>query len=184
VAIESGDVQSTDLELMREARGGDLAAFHELVDRHAAYLYAVAVGLTGHAADAEDLVQETLTGAFRGLRSFEGRSSVKTWLTRILVRQAARQRRKLGGRRSLPLEVAEGRTDKTLPHTAADERMDVTAAIGQLSPEHREVIILRELEGLSYDEMAEVLEVPRGTVESRLFRARAAMKELLKEYFA
>jgi RNA polymerase sigma-70 factor (ECF subfamily) len=153
------------------------------VDRHASFLFAVAVSLCGNAADAEDLVQETFSGAFRGLRAFEGRSSAKTWLTRILVRQAARHWRTGSRRRAttLPLEAASQEAG-ALPHAAADARMDIMTALADLSPEHRDAIVLRELQGLSYDEMADVLDVPRGTVESRLFRARAALKERLKDY--
>ena len=108
VATQPGDVRSayvkasadrpTDFELVRLARKGDAAAFHGLVDRHARFLYSLALSLTSSAADAEDLVQETLAGAFRGLASFEGRSSLKTWLARILVRQNARRHRQGGGR--------------------------------------------------------------------------------------
>jgi RNA polymerase sigma-70 factor (ECF subfamily) len=148
-------------------------------------MFALAASLTGNAADAEDIVQETFSGAFRGLAGFEGRASVKTWLTRILIRQAARHRR--GAQRraaaSIPLEAA-GETDSgaVCPDAPADARIDVMAAVRSLSDEHRQVILLREIQGLSYDEMAEVLEVPRGTVESRLFRARRQLRDLLKDY--
>jgi RNA polymerase sigma-70 factor (ECF subfamily) len=173
------------VELVRRVQQGDPSAFHELVDRHARFLFAVAVSLSGNTADAEDMVQETLAGAFRGLGAFEGRASVKTWLTRILMRQAARHRRHGRRRRaaSLPLEAAlDAEAGGSSADTAADARIDVTAALGALSAEHQQVITLRELQGLSYEEMAQVLEIPRGTVESRLFRARRELQELLKGY--
>jgi RNA polymerase sigma-70 factor, ECF subfamily len=169
----------TDLELVERARQGEAAAFHELIDRHARPLFALAYSLCPSAADAEDVVQETWVGAFRGLRQFEARSSVKTWLVRILVRQAALQRRKAGRRQLSPLDAAE---DVPAPQASAEARMDVSAAIRALNPEHREVILLREIQGLAYGEMAEVLEVPRGTVESRLFRARRELQDRLKAY--
>ena len=82
---EISHLHATDSELVRRARHGDEAAFHELVDRYAGVLFGLAFSLVGHAADAEDVVQETFSGAFRGLRAFRGFSSVKTWLIRILI---------------------------------------------------------------------------------------------------
>jgi len=176
-----------DLKLLRRAGAGDQKAFHQLLDRHAGRLFGLAFSLLGNAADAEDVVQETFTGAYRGLSGFEGRSSVATWLTRILVTQAARWRRD----RKRPMEPlnsvsalrAAGELRTTEGGAAAVERrLDLHAAIEQLSPEHRQVLVLREFEGLSYEEIAQVLGVPRGTVESRLHRARGELREKLKDY--
>jgi RNA polymerase sigma-70 factor (ECF subfamily) len=138
------------------------------------------VRLLGSEADAEDVMQETLSGAFFGLKSFAGRASVKTWLTQILMRQVANYcRRRRRGR----LRLVQLPRPQTQPaQSRADFRMDLQAAILQLSLEHREVIVLRELGGMSYQEIAQVLDVPAGTVESRLFRARRQLQELLKEY--
>lgn len=180
---DGGSPGTSDWQLLRRACGGDLAAFHELVDRHAASLMGLATMLVGSAADAEDVVQETFAGAFRGLRGFRGDSAVKTWLTRILLRQAAGVLRK---RKRLPAAGLEA--DETeAPHAGAateraDTRMDLAAALADMSQEHRQVLVLRELQGLSYDEISRILNVPRGTVESRLFRARKAMQDRLKDY--
>jgi RNA polymerase sigma-70 factor (ECF subfamily) len=185
VASGSGHLEITDLELVSRARRGDSAAFHDLLDRHASYLFGVAVSLMGNAADAEDAVQETLLGAFRGMRGFEGRSSVKTWLTSILIRQTAMRHRSAGRRPATSIEsVAEVACGPSASSSteATDTRIDLMAAIQELSPDHREVVVLRELNGLSYDEIAEALDVPRGTVESRLFRARRQLQERLQEY--
>jgi len=185
VASGSGHLEITDLELINRARRGDSAAFHDLLDRHASYLFGVAVSLMGNVADAEDAVQETLLGAFRGMRGFEGRSSVKTWLTSILIHQTAMRHRSAGRRPATSLEsVAEvaGGPSASSSTEATDTRIDLMAAIQELSPDHREVVVLRELNGLSYDEIAEALDVPRGTVESRLFRARRQLQERLHEY--
>jgi len=167
--------EADDIELLRRAGDGDSAAFHALVDRHAQRLYRLAVTLIGNAADAEDVLQETFIGAFRGLRSFEGRASVKTWLTRILVRQAGQWHRNRRRRRLEPL-------GDSVAASSAEADFDVRAAMGQLSPEHREVLVLREFERMSYEEIAEALDIPRGTVESRLHRARSEMREKLKAY--
>ncbi len=180
--METGQLDPSDSELVKRARRGESAAFHLLVDRHARFLLAMAVSLVG-AADAEDLVQETFAGAFRGLGGFKDQSSFKTWLTRILIRQAARHWQ-ASRRRSEHLKDRFLTSQEHHPSAAgaADARMDVSAAILALSSEHREVVVLRELQGLSYEQIAEVLDLPRGTVESRLFRARQALQELLKEY--
>jgi RNA polymerase sigma-70 factor, ECF subfamily len=172
-----------DADLARRAAAGDGRAFHQLVDRHGQRMYRMAVSLVGSPSDAEDVLQEAFAGAFRNLRTFEGRSSFKTWITRILITQAAKWRR---DRRRGPMkaiesipEPAAGRQD---PGDAAGRKMDVHAALKLLSDEHREVLVLREFDGLAYDEIAEVLGVPRGTVESRLHRARNELKEKLKGY--
>ena len=145
-------------------------------------LYGLAMRLVGRAEDAQDLVQETFSGAFRGLRAFGARSSVKTWLSQILVRQAARYYKKEYRRRAILLDQRP--TAATPPgQSRADLRMDIAEAILALEPPYREIIVLRELQGMTYDEIAAVLRVPRGTVESRLFRARRRLQELLKEYF-
>jgi len=152
-----------------------------MVERHAGSLYRLAISLVGNAADAEDALQEALAGAFKALPKFEERSSLKTWLTRILVNQAARRHRTRGRFATLPAEEALERPAPEAEDAAAT-RMDVLAAMEALPAEHREVIALREIQGMTYDEIAETLSVPRGTVESRLFRARRALRERLKDY--
>jgi RNA polymerase sigma-70 factor (ECF subfamily) len=189
LTTETAQLRATDSELLRRAQHGDDQALHELVDRHAQSLFGLAFSLVGNAADAEDVVQETLLGAFRRLNAFEGRSSVKTWLTRILMRQAARHHRRRHVRRTVSIDRLSDPSADILagrPAPAGAEqlnvRMDVMEALDTLSPLHREIIVLRELQGLSYAEMAEVLDVPPGTVESRLFRARRELRDRLKSY--
>lgn len=169
-----------DHGLLRQAAGGDGRAFHHLVDRHGARLYRLAVSLVGNGADAEDVLQETFAGAFRGLKGFEARSSVKTWLTRILFTQAAKWRRE---RKRRPVERLESHEAEMGSVTGSVETaIDLQAALGQLSVEHRQVLVLREFDGMAYQEMAEVLGVPRGTIESRLHRAREELRDKLKDY--
>jgi RNA polymerase sigma-70 factor (ECF subfamily) len=173
-----------DAGLLRKAAAGDGSAFHALLDRHMDRLYRLAVSLIGNAADAEDLLQETFAGAYRGLDRFEGRSSVGTWLTRILVMQAARFRR--GRRRKQMISIDapgfSGEPGSPSATSGVDARIDIQAALLQLSPAHREVLVLREFEQMSYEKIAEVLGVPQGTVESRLHRARAELREKLSAY--
>jgi RNA polymerase sigma-70 factor (ECF subfamily) len=169
--------EADDIELLRRAANGDSAAFHALVDRHAQRLYRLAVSLVGNAVDAEDVLQEAFIGAFRGLKGFEGRASVKTWLTRIVVMQAAQFRRSRSRKKTEAIPDSAAAASRS-----AEAGMDVQMALGQLSAEHRQVLVLREYEGMSYEEIADVLDVPRGTVESRLHRARGELRERLKSY--
>lgn len=176
---------ASDLELVQRARRGDASAFHLIVDRYARRLYGLAYSLLGDAADAEDAVQETLAGAYRGIGRFEERSSLWTWLARILYRQASRQRRRGRQRDVLPISIDSGSDTLAAPMpvvVASDVRLDLSAALTRLSADHREVIVLREIEQMSYEEIADVLGVPRGTVESRLHRARAELRKKLSGY--
>lgn len=179
--MEGQAPEASDIALLHKASGGDAGAFHTLADRHADRLYRLAVSLVGNRFDAEDIVQETFIGAFKGMRGFEGRASVKTWLTRILVTQVARWRRERKRRRPRGGEADVEPVEES-PAGGIGARMDLMEAVGRLSAEHREVIVLREMEQLSYEEIAGVLGVPRGTVESRLHRARGELRERLKAY--
>src|SRR6266581_2317408 len=159
---------------LRRLRRHDQSAFHELVDRFSGELHRVAYSVVGNAADAEDVVQETFTAAFAGIGRFRGEASLRTWLMQILVRQCARVKRGRGRRMTIGIEKAEEATID--PAGASESRMDVMEILQKLSPEHREVIVLRELEGMGYEEIAAALKIPRGTVESRLHRARQELK--------
>ena len=172
--------EANDVALLRKAAGGDGRAFHVLVDRHAQRMYRIAVSLVGNSTDAEDVVQEAFAGAFKGLGGFEGRASVKTWLTRILFTQAAKWRRDRVGKEMRSIEGVESSIDGD--GFGVEVRIDLHAALKRLSPEHREVLVLREFDGMAYEEIAEVLGVARGTIESRLHRARNELREKLKGY--
>ena len=179
-------MQPSDLDLVRQAGRGNAAAFHALVDRHAAHLFRVAQSLSAGRADAEDIVQETFLGAYRSLRTFDGRASVKTWLTRILMRQAARAwNRSRKSRSSLPLDAADQSrpAESSVGGIASVERgLDIAAAVQQLPPDFRAVVVMREFHQMSYAEIADVLQCPQGTVESRLHRARAELRRRLRSY--
>lgn len=165
-----------DQQLVQRAKANDAAALHELVDRYADDMYGTACFLVGNREEAHDVVQETLIGMIRALPSFEGRSSFKTWLWGILIRQAARSRRSAKPTAMLPDGAADGRAE------SSDARMDIEAALGRLSADHRQVLVLREFEGMSYAEISATLSVPQGTIESRLFRARQELKKHLAGY--
>lgn len=184
-------MQGSDLELVRAAAQGDAQAFSALVDRHAAELFRIALSMSSSRADAEDICQETLIGAFRGIKGFHGKSSVKTWLIRILLRQAARLWHKNKRRKALSIDrtgSGDGQgSEKNVNEPQArrqdsDANLDLMEKIQQLGPEHQQVVLLREVHGMSYDQIARTLSIPRGTVESRLFRARAELRRRLKDY--
>jgi RNA polymerase sigma-70 factor (ECF subfamily) len=184
-----GHEPDSDMELVRRVRQGDEAAFRRVVDIHGPRLYLLAVSMLGNREDAQDVVQETFVGAFRGLRGFQGRSTVKTWLTRILMNNVADLRRRRHLRKTLPFDEAAEQLGaspawRVTETGRADMRMDIAAVVGRLPEEHRAVIVLREMQGMTYEEIAAALGVPRGTVESRLFRARQKLKEILGDYLA
>jgi len=150
------------------------------MDRHAPALFRLASNLVPNHQDAEDVVQETFIAGFRALKSFQERSSVKTWLYAIAYRQAALLRRK----RRIPFQMLSEETPLPSPSesthvSAVDARIDLNEALANLPEDHRAILILRELDGLSYEEISSVLGLPRGTVESRIHRARQSLKNLL-----
>jgi RNA polymerase sigma-70 factor (ECF subfamily) len=174
-------LELSDADLLRAAGRGDDRAFHALVDRHAIALFQAALSFSRNRADAEDVVQETLINAHRGARGFAGRSSVRTWLLQILTREAARAWRRDRHRRdTLSLDApAAANTLPTTPGAAAgvEHRLDIAQILQELSSPHREVLVMREVWNLSYEEMAAALGLPRGTVESRLSRAREQFRQ-------
>ncbi len=182
-AVASPD-SAIDVDLLKRSARGDGLAFHQLVDRHGDRLYRLARSLVGNATDAEDVLQEAFAGAFRGAGKFEGRSSVKSWLTRIVITQAAKFWRTRRGKRDQSIETDVGVEGAGVTGGIAgvDAKLDLNACLQQLSEEHRQVLVLREIDQMTYEEIADVLGVPRGTVESRLFRARAELKKRLGSY--
>jgi RNA polymerase sigma-70 factor (ECF subfamily) len=162
--------------LLRHVHRGETPALEELIRRHGPYLYGIARSLSGNEHDAEDLVQDVFVATLSA--KFRGESSVRTWLVAILVRRAAMLRRSMSRH---PLRL--GSTTDVVKTPASDAKADLAGMLEALSPEHREVIVLRELQQMSYEEIALVLSIPRGTVESRLHRAREQLRLRFKNYF-
>ncbi|HUO06429.1 MAG TPA: sigma-70 family RNA polymerase sigma factor [Candidatus Binataceae bacterium] len=184
-ARQNGD----EAELIERARSGDSEAFGVLVERYQRRVVGVAMAVVHNEDDALELAQETFVRAFENLSKFESRSSFSTWLYRIAANLAIDFWRREGRRTVLHGEDAEieigrmpspqGDSFKAASRTELSGRLK--QALEELTPEHRAVILLREVEGLSYDEISETLQCPRGTVMSRLHYARGRLREILKD---
>ena len=171
-----GRVQSvSDEVLARRAADGDESAFEELVVRYQDRLYTLALRITLSEADAYDCVQEGLVSAWRGLGNFRFNARFSTWMYRIVVRKAydVLDRR---GRTPEPVDEVPA----TSVDTPAESRLDLLAALSALEPEFRTVAVACDVVGMSMDEAAIALDLPAGTVKSRLHRARARLAESLQ----
>jgi RNA polymerase sigma-70 factor (ECF subfamily) len=177
-----------DAQLIDQTLAGHSAAFGELVQKYQDRLYNTIAHVVGNAEDARDVVQDAFVQAFLKLDTFQHASAFYTWLYRIAFNVAASHCR----RRRPTLSVEHAReTSGTEPMDNDDDPMErlereercrqVRQAISRLSEEHRTVLVLREIDGCCYETIAEVLDLPIGTVRSRLHRARLHLREQLKE---
>jgi RNA polymerase sigma-70 factor (ECF subfamily) len=185
-------VERSDLELVRRAQRGERGAFDLLVLRYQHKVIKLVARLLRDPSEAEDVAQEAFVKAYRALGSFRGDSAFYTWLYRIAVNtarntMAARQRRPLAYEADLgesEQSVVESRmrhVDTPEATVLSDEiNRTVNHAVEELPEDLRTAIILREVEGLSYEEIAEAMDCPVGTVRSRIFRAREAIDRSLK----
>ena len=176
-----------DEALLDRSRRGDREAFAALVDRYQDPLYTMALRLLGSPADAADVVQETFTRAFTNLPTLRG-ASVRGWLFRVALNCGRDVQRRQTRRPTRPLEDDEGRVLE-LPDPSAgpeasalgrERAAAVRAALGELPADFRTVVVLRDVNDLSYEEIAEALSLPLGTVKSRLSRARSLLAASLR----
>ena len=172
-----------DAQLIEETLGGRSAAFGQLVTKYQDRLYNTLVHVTGHAEDARDVAQEAFIQAFVKLDTFHGNSAFYTWLYRVAFNVAVTHRRRKRPTASVDrAREAGGREDGPVERFEQSERVrQVHEAIAQLSEEHREVLVLREIDGFCYETIAGILDLPIGTVRSRLHRARLQLREELRE---
>ena len=185
---------SSDLQLVQCAQSGDTAAFNQLVIRYRPRIVQLAMRITDSAADAEDVAQEAFLSAFRGLRNFRLECAFNTWLCRIAINAAKnalkfRNRQRADGLAELrndddvshgPERLRDSSTPEALA-LADDVRRIVDAGLAALSQAHRAAIILREIDGLTYKQIAAAMAVPVGTVRSRVFRARDIIDRHLRQ---
>lgn len=179
-----------DAQIIAEVRQGKTAAFNELVLKYQDRLLNAVVYISGGREEAEDVVQDAFVQAFVKLNSFGGNSAFFTWLYRIAINAAISRRRKRKGDSSIdarleqrgeePADDEEGAEDRVLREERASQ---VQTALAALSEEHRTILVLREMEDCDYDEIAAIIDVPVGTVRSRLHRARLQMREQLEIVF-
>ncbi|HWE37836.1 MAG TPA: sigma-70 family RNA polymerase sigma factor [Isosphaeraceae bacterium] len=182
-------VPNDEMRLIDACRAGATEAFGELVRRYEDRLYPTIFRLTGCAEDACDVIQDAFLRAFEKLHRFHGESSFYTWIYRIAVNLALSGRRRrrwtarlAEGPRGEPIDPPDDSAlaDPTAHLERAERDAQVQRALNALAPDHRAVVVLKDLDGLRYEEIAEVLRVPIGTVRSRLHRARAELRERLR----
>ncbi len=192
-------LRTEDVALVAALKAGSEEAFAVLIGQYSQPLYSLIARSLQDPADAADITQEVFIKVFRNIRSFHGESSLRTWLYRIALHEASNQRRWWSRHKRQEITIDSANTgaededeamclSATLRDSAGtpydqaihgELRARVNDALRQLPEVFRTVVVLREMEGFSYEEIGEVLEVPAGTVKSRLKRGRAALKQIL-----
>lgn len=189
-----------DITLVERVRTGDQRAFKLLVERYQRKIYSVALGMLKDKEEARDVAQEAFVKVYRYIDHFKGDASFYTWLYRITVNICIDVMRKKGstsGREavefdeSVKMDMAEANigavgsrlgTNPQKSALRAELAQRITDAIHQIPEAHRKILLLREVEGMSYEDLARTLNIPKGTVMSRLFHARLKMQKILGEY--
>ena len=197
--VQAGDEQKKlETQLVERARRGDTQAFRTLVERYQKRVFSLALGFLKNPDEARDVSQEAFLKVFQHLATFQGSASFYTWLYRITVNLCIDRKRKTSRHGTVEFdekfvhEEVGSPVDKLSPNRIGfdpgralhnRERRDrLNLALQELSEQHRAVLLLREIDGLSYKEIADVLECPEGTVMSRLFHARRQMQDLLRDF--
>jgi RNA polymerase sigma-70 factor (ECF subfamily) len=189
-----------DQQTLSQLRRGNWSAMEPLIGRYQDRLFVTVLRMVNNQEDAADLVQETFCRAMQNVARFEGKSTLYTWLFRIAINLAISHRRAKQYRTAVSLDGDADHDDSVNrqaaglrrqltqeteedPTTSAEQRMEferLMAALAKLDPDFKAVIVLRDVEECDYEQMAAILEVPVGTIKSRLFRARGALREALK----
>ena len=179
-----------EARIVRAAARGDEAAFEKLVLAHQKHVYSLALKLTGSAEDAMDASQDAFLKAFQNLRSFRGESRVSVWLYRLTYNASMDILKKSRRGTLVPLPSDEEGAELEIPDPSPtpdeealrrEELEEVREALGQLDEDKRRILLMREYNGMSYQDIARALGLEEGTVKSRLARARAALAEILKK---
>jgi RNA polymerase sigma-70 factor, ECF subfamily len=187
---------SDEMSLVQAAKNGDLEAFSELVKRYDRNVFRIAQHITHNEEDAQDVVQDAFLKAYQNLEQFQGNSKFYTWLVRIAVNEALMRLRKRRNDRTVSLDEDVETEEGTMPREVADWSPNPEQIYGQselgdilkktiqgLPPGFRTVFVLRDIEGLSTEETAEMLGLSVPAVKSRLLRARLQLRERLAKYF-
>lgn len=181
-----------ELSLLERAQKGDAFAFEQLVTEYEARVYQMALRSTNRAEDAADITQEVFVRVWKRLSDFRGDSALSTWIYRVTMNLCVDYaRRRVGQAPTTALHDENGEplpvADKNIAHQPSETlenailRQELQHALEQVSAEHRDVVLLRDVSGLSYTEISQVLRIGEGTVKSRLARARATLRKILLE---
>jgi RNA polymerase sigma-70 factor (ECF subfamily) len=186
-----------DYELVSLCKKGDMDAFEALVKKHQKRMFNIAYRMLGNYDEASDIVQDAFVSAYRGMRTFIGRAKFSTWLCAIVMNHSKNRLKQLKAQLhhekysiNDPSPEGEGQVQKqpASDEPSALERLEqrdvqrkVQQCIDSLDGEFREVLVLRDIQGFSYDEIGDMLRIPGGTVKSRISRAREAMRDCLKK---
>ena len=183
----------TDEQLVRKAQDDDERAFGELVHRYEAKVYSLALKMLRNPEDAEDVLQDTFLRAYRGIKSFQGNSTISTWIYRITANSALmRLRRKQlptvsiddADEREAPINIADWAPGPAEQLLTKETQQAMNDAVESLPPEFRQVFVLRDVEEMSNSEVAEILDLSVAAVKSRLHRARLKVRDRLATYFS
>jgi RNA polymerase sigma-70 factor (ECF subfamily) len=188
-------VSEEDARILRGLRAGIEEAYEELISRYQQPVYSIVYRLLGNSSDACDVVQEVFLKVFRNVGAFRGQSSLRTWIYRIAVNEAHNHRRWFS--RHCRREVAIENEDTEHTHSLEfapdpgrspfDQALDgetrvlIEQALGEINPVFRSAVVLRDMENLGYEEIAEILQVSLGTVKSRILRGREALRKQLSQ---
>jgi RNA polymerase sigma-70 factor (ECF subfamily) len=196
VQLEESVVASDDLDLVHASKDGDVAAFEQLVKRYDRKLLRIAQSVTHNTEDSQDAVQEAFLKAFQNLGQFREESQFSTWLIRITLNQSLMKLRKQRAVREvsldedfqtdgdlLPMEVIDWAPNPEQLYWASELRDILIESLEDLSPTLQTVFVLRDIEGLSTDQTAEVLNLSHAAVKARLWRVRLQLRERLNKYF-
>lgn len=181
-------------ELIKKSQNGNVESFEELISNYQKKVFNIAFGMMHNQDDAYDISQEVFIRVFKSIKKFKGQSSFSTWLYRITTNACLDELRKRKNNKNIisidqEIQLEEGEVFRQIEDNGPTPELIVERnelkeivrdAISQLSNEHKEVIILRDIHGFSYDDIAEIIKCPQGTVKSRINRARSMLKDILK----
>ncbi len=199
--VDDPGLMHQDLTLVRAIQRGDAGAWQELIRKYQDRLFATCMKMVHDRELAADLTQDSMVKIIEGLDTYDGRAKLSTWMIRITMNVCLTKLRSEKLRRHASLDATDARTGLTQgeqladgqgfgrvsPELSASQRVEadelrelLSAALVRLDPEQRAIVVLRDSRGLDYDQIAEILGVPVGTVKSRLFRARMALREMIE----
>lgn len=182
-------MEFNERDMIERASRGDAAAFNRLMEQHERRMYAVALRMCGNREDAQDCLQEAMLRVYRAIGGFKGQSSFSTWVYRITMNTCLDELRRKKNRQSTSLDSLldmgwSPSDDTNAPEKQAmrsELRRNLNRAIQELPEEMRSAVVLRDIQGFSYEEIAHMLEINVGTIKSRISRGREKLREKMRE---